>query len=372
MQTVIAGPVDAELIVYFEDLQLENGDSAVARISFARLRELIPDNFDIATAINPDEAQQVRMQSEFSLLPGQVSAGMTATSYLVRCLLLEAITISSSTLSNSLQVSIKSVGLPIGAGLGSSAAFSVATTATCFLLLAKLDFNHPLFNNRDCKPPSINAIPTSLLHVINGWAYSGEVLMHGKPSGLDNSTSCFGGMVTYRKDPSTAAISFTNVDHAPRLQVLLVNTKVPRSTKQLVAMVGSLHNQFPAITQPVFNAISAITDTFLSSISSSGAGYNYEQTARLFAINHGLLGSLGVGHTQLTRVVEACQRSPYHLSCKLTGAGGGGCAICLLPEAKEGEDGGEGGYKGLVQQLEEMGFEVKVTALGGEGVTWII
>lgn len=339
----------------------------MGRISFARLRELIPepvDKFDIATAINPDEAQQLRIQTEFASLPSQVSAGMTATSYLVRCLLLDAITTSSSTSSNSIQITIKSVGLPIGAGLGSSAAFSVATTAACFLLLHKLHFNHALFTDFDC---NTTTIPPVLLPIINAWSYSGEVLMHGKPSGLDNSTSCYGGMVTYHKDPSTTAISFTNITNAPKLYVLLINTKVPRSTKQLVSMVGSLHNQLPTITQPVFNAISAVTDTFLASITAPGdVRYSYEETARLFDINHGLLCALGVGHSQLTRVVETCRS--HGLSCKLTGAGGGGCAICLLPA-----ETAEGDYKGLVQQLEEeMGFEVKITVLGGEGVTWIL
>lgn len=44
-------------------------------------------------------------------------------------------------------------------------------------------------------------------------------------------------------------------------------------------------------------------------------------------LNHHLLCSLGVGHNSLTKVVEMAQSMDLH--CKLTGAGGGGCAVVL-------------------------------------------
>jgi mevalonate kinase len=46
-------------------------------------------------------------------------------------------------------------------------------------------------------------------------------------------------------------------------------------------------------------------------------------------INHDLLCALGVGHPSLTAVRET-STSCGGRACKLTGAGGGGCAVTLL------------------------------------------
>ena len=56
--------------------------------------------------------------------------------------------------------------------------------------------------------------------------YAGEVLIHGNPSGLDNTTSCFGGMVKFRK--LAEGNDFEIMQRVPVLDILLTNTKVPR------------------------------------------------------------------------------------------------------------------------------------------------
>lgn len=56
-------------------------------------------------------------------------------------------------------------------------------------------------------------------------------------------------------------------------------------------------------------------------------------------MNHHILNAIGVGHPALTQVVGIAAGADCH--AKLTGAGGGGCAIILLPiddsHAKEEE-----------------------------------
>jgi mevalonate kinase len=46
--------------------------------------------------------------------------------------------------------------------------------------------------------------------------------------------------------------------------------------------------------------------------------------------NHGHLVSLGVGHEVLERIREKTKKSG--LITKLTGAGGGGCAVTIIPD----------------------------------------
>jgi len=71
--------------------------------------------------------------------------------------------------------------LPIGAGLGSSAAFATALAASLLLWRARRSHGAP-----------DTAVTGEL---INFWAFRSEQLVHGTPSGLDNYTSTFGRML---------------------------------------------------------------------------------------------------------------------------------------------------------------------------------
>ena len=48
----------------------------------------------------------------------------------------------------------------------------------------------------------------------------------------------------------------------------------------------------------------------------------------MVSMNQQLLDLMGVGHESLTRVCHICRS--HELSCKLTGAGGGGCAFAVI------------------------------------------
>ena len=98
-------------------------------------------------------------------------------------------------------------------------------------------------------------------------------------------------------------------------------------------------------------------------------------------MNHHLLCALDVSHPSLDAVFKVSKSEG--LSCKLTGAGGGGCAITLLPleeiratECKNGS--GElwssavatSAVERLKMTLEELGFEAFESSLAGDGVQW--
>lgn len=62
-------------------------------------------------------------------------------------------------------------------------------------------------------------------------------------------------------------------------------------------------------------------------------------------------------------IVAATSQSPYNLSTKLTGAGGGGCAVTLIPDTFP-----ESTLDDLIRTLRNDGFEPYVTTLGGPGL----
>ncbi len=152
-----------------------------------------------------------------------------------------------------LKMQVQSAGLPIGAGLGSSAAFSVATAGALLQLHFRMTEPEQSWGSE--------RLNNTILESINAWAFVGEVLIHGTPSGLDNTTSCYGGMVKFRRTEQGNV--FDTLKHAPTLNMLLTNTKVPRSTKALVAGVRVLHDAMPSVIQPIFASIDNITSEFI-------------------------------------------------------------------------------------------------------------
>jgi mevalonate kinase len=78
------------------------------------------------------------------------------------------------------KVSIRSF-IPVGSGLGSSAAFSVSLASALLLW-----FGHIAADNRDF------GLHVDQQEIINSWAFKAETINHGNPSGVDNSISVFG------------------------------------------------------------------------------------------------------------------------------------------------------------------------------------
>lgn len=79
---------------------------------------------------------------------------------------------------------VVSSDLPLGSGLGSSASFCVSLVAA---LLASSDVIVI-----DKSKNGWNTLCNYDLELVNKWAYEGEKILHGKPSGVDNTVSTFG------------------------------------------------------------------------------------------------------------------------------------------------------------------------------------
>lgn len=77
--------------------------------------------------------------------------------------------------------------LPIGAGLGSSASYSVCLATSLLQLAGHVTQTSDQSNARTLSHDD--------LELINKWAFLSEKIIHGNPSGVDNSVATFGELI---------------------------------------------------------------------------------------------------------------------------------------------------------------------------------
>lgn len=107
--------------------------------------------------------------------------------------------------------------LPLGSGLGSSAAFCTIFAAA---LLKFLEINFDLKS-------------------LNDLAYEGEKIFNGNPSGGDNTTVVYGGLIWYRKETDNLKI-FTHLPETKIKNLLLIDSGRPEEkTSEMVNFVKS-------------------------------------------------------------------------------------------------------------------------------------
>jgi len=192
--------------------------------------------------------------------------------------------------------------LPVGSGLGSSAA---VTIATLYALSVQFDTGHTL--------DEIAAI---------GHAIEGKV--QGAASPTDTFVSTMGGVVTI---PGRKKLSL------PRCPIVIGYTGSFSSTRKLVANVMSLKEDYPIAIDQIINTIGSLSDYGEVLIEDR----DYAALGGLMDINHGLLDALGVGSRELSNLVWAA-RGAGAWGAKTTGAGGGGCMVAITDHPNEVAD----------------------------------
>lgn len=287
------------------------------------------------------------------------SEGLVALLYLIVALFKE-----SGLHIPSLEVTVTS-DIPIGAGLGSSAAFSVASAAA--LLQLKLGLQR--------RPKCDLKI---LQERICQWAFKSEKIIHGNPSGLDNSICTYGGIMAFTSGkplrPLPATVSGS-------LRVLLINSCVSRNTKAMVSIVKeNRHNLMPKVASSIFEAMDRVAKEAAETISKMSTNNNnnnndkvilrhghdqglFQKLEELIDVNQGLLSALGVSHPALEQIIHIAAKQKMH--AKLTGAGGGGFAYALItPWHTEIQ------INAAKMELENAGFLCWEAQLAGEGVKY--
>lgn len=157
-----------------------------------------------------------------------------------------------------------SSNLPIGAGLGSSAAYSTCVASA--LLIAHKHLSLPsqigmpvstTAADDEDTGPHFSPRDTDL---VDGWAFLAEKVLHGNPSGIDNAVSVRGGAVAFTRSVGGKKGGLEGLHGFSSIRLLLTNTLVPRDTKSLVAGVAAKRLAEPSVVDPVLDSIQAISD----------------------------------------------------------------------------------------------------------------
>lgn len=196
--------------------------------------------------------------------------------------------------------------IPIGSGMGSSAATSVAFTAALAGYLG-LELS---------------------LEEISQIAFRAEELVHGKPSGIDNTVSTYGGMILYKK----GSFKKIGVVWPENYFLVLVNTGIERSTRIAVKKVLERFERRKNIMEYIYRAAEEIVYSAIKALKEK----DLETLGELMNINHGLLVSIGVAIPETEEIVHYSLRAGA-LGAKITGAGMGGSVLLLVEANKLGK-----------------------------------
>ncbi len=228
--------------------------------------------------------------------------------------------------SPNLRVSVES-GVRGGSGLGSSASALVALASAV---------------------SRYNALELNVREVIEA-AMQGERLVHGRPSGVDAEACARGGVMLFRPGSGTKKVSFEG-----NRSLLVSFSGTVRSSKHQISRVSEESERFPGLFAGLTRSISAIS---LQAAERLAEG-DMEGLGRLLSLSHAVLSGLGVSSEGLDRVVDASM-SLGSYGAKLTGAGGGGSVVSVVPGGKE---------KSIASGLNARGFETFRTDVPTEGV----
>lgn len=230
-------------------------------------------------------------------------------------------------ISSGFSITVKSE-IPSGAGLGSSASRAVAITKAI----------SEFFQKRIS------------LKKINEIAFQQEKIIHGTPSGGDNFTCCFGGLIWFKKGKRKSEIKSLKREIPYKLEnFVFVNTGLPKETTgELVQKVKKLNKEYR--TKRI-KEIGKMSYEMVRALKRK----DFQKMKEIINKTQKILAELGVSTKKIDRIVKAVQEIGG--AAKLSGAGGGGIVLCYHQEKEK-----------LINLLKQMGYQPWESELGVEGV----
>jgi len=186
-----------------------------------------------------------------------------------------------------------SSGIPQARGLGSSAAAAVSLAAAA---LALAEGDAP----RDD---------------VYRYAMVSERIVHGNPSGIDPAASTYGGAILYSRSAGIRRLAVGGGE------LLICCGPSPRSTYAMIERVAGFRESRAGL----FDALTATSSDLAAAAARALESGDARSLAPIVRWHQGALRILGASSAELEECISRMESGGY--AAKLTGAGGGGCAI---------------------------------------------
>ena len=202
------------------------------------------------------------------------------------------------------------VGIPGGAGLGCSAALGVA-------VIHALD-----------EAQGIVREPRERGEAALAW----ESVFHGNPSGVDNVMAAVGGIAVYHRGSGGEPSTLEPIRPRRSLPMVVAYSGESSSTKEMVSMVTRQYEREPERVGELFDGIASLVRNARLAIQDG----DLRAVGQLMDMNQALLSGLMLSTEKLETICQKA-REAGALGAKLTGAGGGGCAVALCESLEAAE-----------------------------------
>lgn len=197
------------------------------------------------------------------------------------------------------------VDLPLGAGLGSSAAMAVSSARALGDLCGRQ------LSQRD------------VFFAAQAW----EKVFHGNPSGIDVAAACSMGLIVFTKGETPEPTPL-----AQPLHLAIAQAGPPASTRLMVEGVARIRERNPVQFEKSLAAIASLSENGRLLLRQG----DLQAVGKLMDLNQMLLAGWMLS-TEEIETACACARDAGALGAKLTGAGGGGSvlALCETDQARK-------------------------------------
>jgi mevalonate kinase len=155
---------------------------------------------------------------------------------------------------------------------------------------------------------------------INQVAWEGEFPYHGTPSGVDNTASCYGGLILYQLKSDQKIIEKVQVTRP--IEVVLGNSGVTADTAALGGVVEREKERDPALFS---TRLKTITEQALA-VKKGLENNDLEKVGAIMSENHKILIDMGLSHEKLIYLCDVALEKGA-LGAKLTGGGMGGYMV---------------------------------------------
>ncbi|TFD32240.1 hydroxymethylglutaryl-CoA reductase, degradative [Cryobacterium cryoconiti] len=217
--------------------------------------------------------------------------------------------------------------LPRASGLGASAAFAVA------VIRAVADSFQLTISDAE----------------VSSLAFECEQIVHGTPSGIDNTVATFGRSVLFQKTDAPGGHTIRDIFTPHPIPIVIGLSGVESLTAQTVGLVRTAWQRNPTRYDAIFSQIDGLV---LAGVDALRRG-DVAELGELMNINQGLLNALQVSSPEIEALVAIARRAGA-LGAKLTGGGGGGAMIAIAEP---------GGTEPIMAAMRSAGYTTYLTEI---------